>query len=80
MKTRMDLLPDITMGSIHKINNRTLVVVGLWWNQDRIDQVDFYEPVTDKINQCTFSEVSDWVQTKALKLHQPDKGRTLKRK
>lgn len=71
-------LQDITMGGILRINNRILTVKGIWWSDSKITQVDFYEPATDKINEVTYQELFNMIESGALKLHQPLRGKVIK--
>jgi predicted metallo-beta-lactamase superfamily hydrolase len=58
---------------------RRVVCVGMWFDLDgNFYQYDFYEPSTDKVNECTYEEVQKMISDKILTLHQPEKGKVLK--
>ena len=77
---RQAKLQDITMGSIHKMFDRILIVHGIWWELGSVTHIEFYEPATDKINEASYAEVAKMLDEKTLVLHQPQIGRTLPRK
>lgn len=71
-------LDDVRVGSIHKLEGRILVCTGIWWDNAGAEKVIFYEPSTDKENECSESEVAKMVELGKLVLHTPNKGRVIR--
>lgn len=78
--SRLQVLPDITIGSIHKLQGRIMVVHGIWFEKDDPVSVEFYEPATDMLNEASTQEVIAMQKDNMLVLYQPPKGRILKKR
>lgn len=72
-------LDDVHIGSIHRLEGeRTLICTSMCWGSGRADKVVFYEPATDKLNECSVDEVARMIELKQLVLHAPQKGRVIR--
>jgi len=67
----------ISLGSIHKMNDRVIICTELWWDNWNLAKVAFYEPATDKVNECDYDELMDMINEGFLELHTPQRGRML---
>lgn len=76
---RGNKLDDVHIGSIHKLEgDRVLICTSMSWGSGRTDTVIFYEPSTDKLNECSEDEVIRMIELKQLVLHAPQKGRVVR--
>jgi hypothetical protein len=66
------------MGSIHALDGRIVICTSLWWHGDNLTKAVFYEPSTDKENECTGEELIKMIELKKLVLHTPQKGRVIR--
>lgn len=70
---------SVMIGSIHKLQGRIIICTELWWDGEGLNKAVFYEPGTDKVNDCTPEELQYMIEKKQLELYAPPKGRVIRK-